>query len=117
MAQNILLKSLKSGKLDEEARANLHILKERGNEVKRVLKETKFAEELEPYPFNSGYFMLIKLKHVGAEALRVHLLEQYGVGTISTGERDLRVAFSCVEKEHIAELFDIILRGCQDLRS
>lgn len=116
-AQNILLKSLMRGDIDKEAQKNLRILKDRGNEVKKVLKDPKFIEEFEPYPFNSGYFMLIKLKKVNAEPLRVHLLDKYGVGTISTAKQDLRIAFSCVEKENIAELFDIILMGCKDLQS
>ncbi|MBW2018269.1 MAG: hypothetical protein JRJ01_15775, partial [Deltaproteobacteria bacterium] len=61
------------------------------------------------------YFMCIRLKKVDAETLRVHLLEKYGVGLISLGSHDLRVAFSCVEKEDIPELFDTILQGVQDL--
>jgi hypothetical protein len=47
--------------------------------------------------------------------MRLYLLDKYGVGTISTGTKDLRVAFSCIEKENIEELFDIIYKGCQEL--
>ena len=118
VAQSILLKSLREREesISREAKNNLQILKDRGNEVKRVLKDPKFSAELEPYPFNSGYFMLVKLKNVSADKLRIHLLSEYGVGTISTAPSDLRVAFSCVEKKDIAELFDLILAGCKDLR-
>ena len=69
----------------------------------------------EPYPFNSGYFMCLRLKSVSAEKLRTHLLAKYGVGLISLGETDLRIAFSCVEKEDIRELFDIIWTGVNEL--
>jgi aspartate/methionine/tyrosine aminotransferase len=49
--------------------------------------------------------------------LRVHLLNQYGVGLISLGKQDLRVAFSCVEKKDVQELYDIVLQGVKDLES
>jgi hypothetical protein len=61
--------------------------------------------------------MCLKMKHVDAETLRVHLLDKYGVGLISLGKTDLRVAFSCVEKEDIQALFDIVLQGVKDLES
>jgi hypothetical protein len=52
---------------------------------------------------------------VEAEPLRVHLLEKFGVGVISIGKSDIRIAFSCIEKEDIRELFNIIYQGIQDL--
>jgi hypothetical protein len=54
---------------------------------------------------------------VDAESLRVHLLNRYGVGLISIGKSDLRIAFSCIEKEDVRELFDIIYQGAKDLES
>ena len=59
--------------------------------------------------------MCLRLKRVEAEALRVHLLERYGVGLISLGKSDLRVAFSCIEKEDVRELFDTVFKGVKDL--
>jgi hypothetical protein len=59
--------------------------------------------------------MCLRLKTVDAEQLRVHLLEKYGVGLISLGETDLRVAFSCIDREDIGELFDIVLQGVKDI--
>jgi hypothetical protein len=59
--------------------------------------------------------MCLRLKTVNAETLRLHLLEKYGVGLISIGEKDLRVAFSCLEESDIPELFDIVLKGVKDL--
>lgn len=35
--------------------------------------------------------------------------------SVSLGERDVRVAFSCVEEENIAELFELIYQGVKDL--
>jgi hypothetical protein len=59
--------------------------------------------------------MCLRLKTVDAEALRVHLLDKYGVGLIALGPTDLRVAFSCLEEGDVRELFDIVLQGVKDL--
>jgi hypothetical protein len=80
-----------------------------------VLADPKYREAWEPYPFNSGYFMCLRLKTVAAERLRKHLLERYGVGLIALGRSDIRVAFSCMEEGEIETLFDILLQGVRDL--
>jgi len=61
--------------------------------------------------------MCLCLKNVDAEKLRLHLLDKYGVGLISIGEKNLRVAFSCLDEEQIPELFDTILKGINDISS
>ena len=91
------------------------LLKARAQKVKSVLADPKYQDAWEVYPFNSGYFMCIRLKTLNAEKLRVHLLDQYGVGLIAIGENNLRVAFSCIEEDDIQTLFDLILRGVNDL--
>jgi len=115
LSQEIVLKSLKSDEYAAEKQEKFQIMKDRAQEVKRVLSDPKYEHAWEPYPFNSGYFMCLKLKTVDAEPLRVHLLDKYGVGLISLGKTDLRVAFSCLEKEDTQELFDIVLKGVKDL--
>ena len=59
--------------------------------------------------------MCLKLKTVKSEPLRTHLLDKYGVGLIALGETDLRVAFSCIEKEDVGALFDTVLAAVTDL--
>lgn len=59
--------------------------------------------------------MCLQLKNINAETLRMHLLNQYGVGTVAINPTDLRVAFSCVEEEEIEELFNLIYKGAEDL--
>ena len=80
-----------------------------------MLDSGKYDDAWDYYPFNSGYFMCLKLKSVDAEKLRVHLLDKYGVGAISIGRTDLRIAFSCIAEKDIQELFDIIYQAVQDL--
>jgi aspartate/methionine/tyrosine aminotransferase len=117
LSQTLTLRSLKSGSYKAEKEDKFQIMKERALEVKRVLAQPKYQDAWEAYPFNSGYFMCLKLKTVEAEPLRVHLLNAYGVGLISLGKEDLRVAFSCVEKRDVQELFDIVFQGVKDLRT
>jgi aspartate/methionine/tyrosine aminotransferase len=115
LSQEIILKSLKAESYSAEKDEKYRIMTERAKEVKRVLADPKYTAAWEAYPFNSGYFMCLKLKTVDAEKLRVHLLETYGIGLISLGATDLRVAFSCLEKENVQELFDTVLQGVNDL--
>jgi aspartate/methionine/tyrosine aminotransferase len=117
LGQSMILKSLQASTYKVEKEEKFQIMKERALEVKRVLADSKYTEVWEAYPFNSGYFMCLKLRTVEAEKLRVHLLEKYGVGLISLGQSDLRVAFSCIEKEEVQEIFDIIFQGIKDLEA
>ena len=109
-AQSIMTKLLKDkDKYLLEKAEKYTILKRRAEKVKEVLKNKKYSDAWEMYPFNSGYFMCIKLKNINSEKYRLHLLHNYGVGVISPNDTDIRIAFSGVEEENIQELFDIML--------
>jgi aspartate/methionine/tyrosine aminotransferase len=113
--QTFILHALKSPQFNEQKAEKFEIMKRRANRVKAILDGNDYSHVWEYYPFNSGYFMCLKLKTVSAEALRTHLLDNYGVGTIALGETDLRVAFSCIEDEYLDDLFAIIYKGVQEL--
>ena len=115
-SQTLVLKALQSPLFETQRKEKEAILRERAAKVKSLLDSGKYGDAWEYYPFNSGYFMCLKLNGVDAEALRTHLLEAYGVGTISIGSTDLRVAFSCVDLPDIEPLFDLIYQGYLDLR-
>ena len=115
LGQSIVLKSMQSEKFPAEKEEKFAVLKARAQRVKSVLAHPKYQDAWEAYPFNSGYFMCIRLKTVNAEKLRVHLLDKYGVGLIAIGDDNLRVAFSCIEETDIQTLFDLILQGVNDL--
>lgn len=117
LGQTILLHSMQSPASQAEKAQKFEILKHRALKVKQVLADEKYQQAWQAFPFNSGYFMCIRLKTVEAETLRVHLLERYGVGLIALGKYDLRVAFSCIDENQVQELFDIILQGVSDLES
>jgi aspartate/methionine/tyrosine aminotransferase len=117
LAQTIVLKSMLGDHFKAEKQEKFAILQNRARCVKNVLSNSEYTKAWTVYPFNSGYFMCIRLKTVNAELLRCHLLEKYGVGLISIGDKDLRIAFSCLEEGEIPELFNIILQGVKDLES
>jgi aspartate/methionine/tyrosine aminotransferase len=93
------------------------ILEKRAKTVKRVLADPKYEAVWDAYPFNSGYFMCLRLKTVAAEKLRVHLLDHYGIGLVALGERNLRVAFSCLEEDEIPLLFEQVWQAVKDLET
>ncbi|CAH0118445.1 Putative phenylalanine aminotransferase [Paenibacillus sp. CECT 9249] len=114
-SQTFVLQALNAPEFEEQKREKFEIMKGRANRVKSLLDSGKYNEAWDYYPFNSGYFMCLKLKTIDAETLRTHLLDRYGIGTIALGETDLRVAFSCIEEEYLDELFDTIYQGVRDL--
>ena len=115
ISQTIILESLQSEEFQKEKEEKFQIMQGRAIKTKQVLANEKFAPYWTYYPFNSGYFMCLKLNDLDAETLRLHLLDQYGVGVIASNKTDIRVAFSCVEESDIEELFDLIYEGCKDL--
>lgn len=116
-SQTFVLQALKSPDFEAQKEEKFHVMKGRANKVKALLDSGKYGNVWEYYPFNSGYFMCLKLKQVQAEAVRQHLLLEYGVGTIALGDHDLRVAFSCIAEDSLEELFDIIYKAVLDIQS
>lgn len=116
LGQTMVLKTLASPEYEAEREEKVNILKKRANRVKEVVTDPRYRDAWEMYPFNSGYFMCIRLKTVDAEELRKHLLtDVHRVGLISIGKTDLRVAFSCVDENNIPLLFDEIYQGVREL--
>ncbi|MDQ8739179.1 aminotransferase class I/II-fold pyridoxal phosphate-dependent enzyme [Paenibacillus sp. LHD-38] len=114
-SQTFVLRALTSTEFEAQKAEKYEIMKGRANRVKELLDSGRYGDVWGYYPFNSGYFMCLKLSGVTAEAVRVQLLNQYGIGTIALGETDLRVAFSCIEEENLEELFDTIYKAVNEL--
>lgn len=115
-SQTFVLQALKSPEFAAQKDEKFRIMKGRANKVKALLDSGKYGDVWEYYPFNSGYFMCLKLNTVSAEELRQHLIHRYGIGTIALGDTDLRIAFSCIAEENLEELFDLIYEGVRDLQ-
>jgi len=116
-AQSVALKLLAEGGYLEEKEEKYKILKTRAEKVKEIVYDKKFSDLWDVYPFNSGYFMCIRLKDVDSNRLREYALKEYGIGTISTAKRDLRIAFSSVEIEQIEKLFDCLAMSIRAIKS
>jgi len=116
LSQTLVLQALQSPTLEAEYRAKYAVLRARAERVREVVESPQYQTFWEPYPCNAGYFVSVRLLDVDAEALRVHLLDRYGVGVIALDAQAIRIAFSCLELEDIEPLFECVRRGIQDLR-
>ncbi len=105
-SQSVLLHAMNDPAYAREKQAKFEVLRARAARVKQVLAGDRYASAWTPYPFNSGYFMCLRLKTLNAEAYRLRLLDRYGIGVIATAPTDIRVAFSCIEEQDIADLFE-----------
>jgi len=114
-SQTFVIEALRSPDFLSQKAEKYEVMKGRALKTKEVLNSGKYDDAWSYYPFNSGYFMCLKLKSVDAEKLRLHLLDKYGVGAISIGKTDLRIAFSCIAEQDIPELFDTIYQAAKDL--
>jgi aspartate/methionine/tyrosine aminotransferase len=116
LSQTLVEKALASTAFVDERKEKCETLRVRAAKVYEVANEPRFVESWETYPFNSGYFMCVKVKGVNSEELRVHLLDSYGIGLIATSPTDIRVAFSCLEVGDVPELFEKLHQAIQDLQ-
>jgi aspartate/methionine/tyrosine aminotransferase len=114
-AQNILVKALSSDTIKAERKEKQNILRERALRCHEILTKPEYARYWKPYPFNAGYFMCVRLKGIDADTYRRHLLDKYGVGVISDGAHDIRVAFSAVDVGELEDLFAQMGAAAKDL--
>jgi len=115
-AQSICLKVLSEGTYKKEKEQKFKELKTRAERVKEIVYDEKYKNLWDVYPFNSGYFMCLRLKDVDSNKVREHALKEYGIGTISIGNSDLRIAFSSVRIEKIGKLFDLLAKSIVELK-
>jgi len=117
LSQSVLVKVMDTESLPAERLEKKAILAARARKVQQILASPQFADLWEPYRFNAGYFMCLKLKGLDAEQYRKHLLEKYGVGVIADGDRDIRVAFASVEEDDLEDLYATLAAAARELLS
>ena len=110
-----MLKIFDDPRLEAEKKAYRTMLEERYRMVRAFIDAHKGHPVLEALPFNSGYFMSMRCKGVGAEELRVKLLHENGIGTVSIDPQHVRVAFSTVETEKLESVFETIFKVAADM--
>lgn len=115
LSQSLILKAYDSPKYYQEKREKYLLLKDRFEEVEKVLQNDKFTRFFTALPFNSGYFMCVELKKgLDGEIVRKLLLEKFDTGVISI-ENILRIAYSSLAKKDISGLFENIYTACKIL--
>ncbi len=116
ISQSLLLEAFSSPEYAEQKEAKYDIMKARYDAVKETLKEEKYKSYFTALPYNSGYFMCIKLADgLNGEEVRKVLIEKYSIGLISLGNV-LRVAYSAVAATDVKEMFDGIYNACKDCK-
>lgn len=114
--QSIVLKSLADPDFRKQQAEKVAVLRARAAVVAKECRKKEYADCWDVYPFNSGYFMCLRLKDADADTVRVRLLEDHGVGTIALGKRELRVAFSCLTEAQIPGVFEAAAKAVRAVR-
>jgi aspartate/methionine/tyrosine aminotransferase len=114
LSQSLVLAALSSPDYASEKQEKFELLKSRYQAVKASLTDSKYKECFTPLPYNSGYFMCLKLAAgIDGDGARKILLDKYDTGVISLKD-SLRIAFSSVAADKIPELIENIYRACKE---
>jgi aspartate/methionine/tyrosine aminotransferase len=115
IAQSVLVHAIKDEDYPKEREEKFNILESRVAKVKSIVYRDEYKPYWDVYPFNSGYFMCLRIKNIPAETVRKHALFRYGLGTIAF-DQDLRVAFSCISEDALETVFQIIAKSIDDIK-
>ena len=117
ISQSLVVKAMNDPGYRAQKAEKFAVLARRATAVRTILSDPRFNEVWTLYPFNSGYFMCVKLKGIDAEQYRLRLLDEYGVGVIANNSTDIRVAISCVDLGDLLDLFDIMLKCALEMKT
>lgn len=114
-AQSMLLAAWKNPAYAVEKQKAFDLLKIRYEEIKRVLaSHPEYQDEFTPLPYNSGYFMCVRLKKADPEKIRQKLLADYSTGVINLCGI-LRIAFSATPTAKLELLFANLFAACKSV--
>ena len=114
--QSVVLKALSDPDFKGQQGEKVSTLLKRAAVTAAECHKAEYADCWDVYPFNSGYFMCLRLKGADADAVRVRLLADHGVGTIALGKTDLRIAFSCLAEAQIPGVFSAAAKAVRTVR-
>jgi len=114
--QSIVLKVLGDPDFRKQQAEKVAVLRSRAAAVARECRKPEYADCWDVYPFNSGYFMCLRLKDADADTVRLRLLDDHGVGTIALGQREIRIAFSCLAEAQIPGVFAAAAKSVRAVR-
>jgi len=114
--QSVVLKALNDPDFRKQQAEKVAVLRARAAVVANECRKAEYADCWDVYPFNSGYFMCLRLKDADADTVRVRLLDEHGVGLIALGKREVRVAFSCLAESQIPAVFSSAAKAVRSVR-
>jgi len=114
ISQSLLLKAFTNPDYAKEKKEKYNTLKRRYEKVKEIFEEhPEYAECFTPLPFNSGYFMCIKLTDKDPEQVRQILLTKYSTGIIALKDM-IRIAYSGTPYHLLDKLYENIYKACKE---
>ncbi len=117
LSQSLLVEAFRSEQYAQEKEDKFKILAQRYQSVKDALNNEKYSEYFTALPYNSGYFMCVKLAEgLDGEKIRKHLIEKYSIGVINLNNT-IRVAFSAMPADQSKELFEGLYQACIDCKA
>ena len=118
IGQQLLLHAYADPDYAVQKRQKYEILRSRYQKIKTIFENhPEYAESFEPMPFNSGYFMCVKIKgEIDPEEVRLCLIENYSTGVIVLSGL-IRLAISSVKSEKLEQLFANIDSAVRDLKA
>jgi aspartate/methionine/tyrosine aminotransferase len=114
--QSVVLKALNDPDFRKQQAEKVAMLRARAAISQRESRKPEYADCWDVYPFNSGYFMCVRLKGADADAVRTRALEEGGVGTIALGKQDLRIAFSSCAEAQIPVVYAAVAKATRAVR-
>ena len=115
LAQSLLLAAYDDPSYGSEKKRAFNLLKSRHDALVAELKaHPEYSERFTALPFNSGYFMCVKVAGGDGEAVRQKLLKDYDTGVIALGEL-VRVAYSSLPEAQIPQLFSNLYSACGEV--
>jgi len=115
VSQSLLANAYNDDAYEMEKQGKFALLRARYALVKEILAaHPEYAGEFTALPFNSGYFMCVRLRRADPEQVRQKLLADYSTGVISMGGI-IRLAFSAVPLAQLPVLFDNLFRAARDV--
>ena len=115
ISQSLLLNAYSDQNYEAEKKDKYGVLKRRFEKMRDVLaRRTEYGSVFKALPFNSGYFMCVKLQSGDAEPVRQRLLAKYDTGVIAQGPV-IRIAFSATPYDLLETLLDNIYKAACDV--
>ncbi len=117
LGQVMLLSAYTNKNYEKEKNEKHSVLKRRYEKMRDLFAaHPEYKTFFAPLPFNSGYFMCIRLAGGNAEAVRKLLIQKYSTGVIAQGDDLLRIAFSSTPYAMIEKLLDTIYKAAKEIK-